>query len=123
MFEKKKRRSAEEHPNEIAYKRHFFTAVTVFLPFPTPSSSETRRIQARLIPDVESVTAKRYALIISEKSPIPSAPIRLDTYALNSTDTIFMKIDAEDKIKMFSANFFNRFTLDTFEDLVYNICI
>ena len=71
----KKRIAKDETPKTSAYPTHFFMAVITPDGSGFPSSSETNRTTARLTPEVASVTAKPYTLVISEYSPIPSAPI------------------------------------------------
>ena len=79
---RRNRRTAENELIE-SEKRILFFIMALTVAFvdtsrfrlPIPRASDTRRVVARLIPDVARVSAKPYTLEISVKSPIATVPI------------------------------------------------
>ena len=61
------------------------------------------------MPEVARVTANIYTLEMREKSPIPSAPILLETYALKITDMLLIKMVVPPRISAFMTKRFNLF--------------
>ena len=64
--------------------KHFFAANFIFWILPKASSSDTNRIQAKLIPDKANVIKNRYTDITNSNTPTDSVPILLEIYTLKN---------------------------------------
>ena len=75
----------------------------------SPRDSDTRRVAARLIPEVAKVMANPYTVDMSVKSPIASAPTVLDIYTLKDTPAPLISRETAVRRSPLKMNFLNLF--------------
>ena len=91
-------------PKNKAYNMHFFVASFLFLPLAI--SSDITLVDARFIPDDETVTPKVYTDIISANNPIPDEPILFAIYTLKEKLTARINSETAVRITAFFINCF-----------------
>ena len=106
-------------PKNAENKRQLLTALKPSKKFPLANCSETRRVQARLNPEVASVVANIYTDMTKLKVPTASEPILLEMYKLNSIPILFIKKAVIIKINPFMRKIFVFFKISPFNLYVF----
>jgi len=84
------------------------------------SSSATRRVAARLIPEVASITAKENTDIINSMSPMPEKPILPEIYTVKLTLIVLRNNEVTDSINELTRKSFILFIY--FDDHSFQTC-
>ena len=91
-------------PKNAAYLKHILIIDLGDMFLFSPKALEIRRVTARFIPEVASVIPKPYTPLISEYTPIASAPTLFEMYTLKYIPTVRIASDTPIRINALYKN-------------------